>query len=41
MIKSRGVNGGSPTWVRLGDVKMQEPRDRVSRSRRLQRRSNG
>ena len=40
MIESRRVNGGSPVWITLDDVKMQELRDRVSRSRKMQKQSN-
>ena len=40
MIESRRVNGGSPVWITVDDVKMRELRDRVSRSRKMQKQPN-
>jgi DNA invertase Pin-like site-specific DNA recombinase len=40
MIESRRLNGGSPVWITLDDVKMQELRDRVSRSIKMQKQPN-
>jgi transposase len=40
MIGARRLNGGSPVWITLDDVKMRELRDRVSRSRKMQKQSN-
>jgi DNA invertase Pin-like site-specific DNA recombinase len=37
MIQSRRINGGSPVWITVDDVKMRELRDRVSRSRKMQK----
>ena len=40
MIEGRRINNGSPVWITLDEVKMQELRDRVSRSRKMQKRPN-
>lgn len=37
IIEARRLNGGSPVWITLDKVKMQELRDRVSRSRKMQK----
>lgn len=36
VIESRRLNGGSPVWISLDDAKMQELRNRVSRSCKMQ-----
>jgi hypothetical protein len=40
MVEARRLNGGSPVWITLDDVKMQQLRDRVSRSRKMQKQPN-
>jgi DNA invertase Pin-like site-specific DNA recombinase len=40
MIESRRISGGSPAWITVDDVKMQELRDRVRRSRKMQKQPN-
>jgi len=37
VIESRRLNGGSPVWISLDDAKMQELRNRVSRSCKMQK----
>lgn len=37
IIESRRLNGGSPVWITLDDAKMQELRNRVSRSCKMQK----
>lgn len=37
MIEARRLNGGSPVWITVDEAKMQELRDRVSRSLRMQK----
>jgi len=40
VIEARRLNGGSPVWITLDDVKMQELYDRVSRSRKMHKQPN-
>jgi len=35
MIESRRINDGSPLWITLDESKLQELRDRVSRSKKM------
>jgi len=37
VIKSRRVNDGSPVWITVDETKLQELRDRVRRSRKMQK----
>ena len=37
MIASRRRNGGSPVWITIDEIKLQELRDRVSRSKKIRR----
>ena len=40
MIKSRRINDGSPVWITIDETKLQELRDRVRRSRKMQKQPN-
>jgi hypothetical protein len=40
IIKSRRVNNGSPVWITIDEIKLQDLRDRVSRSCKMQKRPN-
>jgi hypothetical protein len=40
MIESRRINHGSPVWITIDEIKLQELRDRVSRSRKMQKQPN-
>jgi DNA invertase Pin-like site-specific DNA recombinase len=40
MIEARRVNGGSPVWITLDEIKLQELRDRVSRSIKMRKQPN-
>jgi DNA invertase Pin-like site-specific DNA recombinase len=40
LIESRRINDGSPLWITLDEIKLQELRDRVSRSRKMRKSSN-
>jgi DNA invertase Pin-like site-specific DNA recombinase len=40
VIKSRRVNDGSPVWITIDETKLQELRDRVRRSRKMQKQPN-
>ena len=37
MITSRRLNGGSPVWITIDEIKLQELRDRVSRSIKMRK----
>jgi DNA invertase Pin-like site-specific DNA recombinase len=37
MIESRRINHGSPLWITLDEMKLQELRDRVSRSKKMRK----
>jgi DNA invertase Pin-like site-specific DNA recombinase len=40
MIESRRLNGGSPVWITIDEIKLRELRDRVSRSIKMQKQPN-
>jgi hypothetical protein len=40
MIESRRINDGSPVWITIDEVKLQDLRNRVSRSRKMQKQPN-
>ena len=40
MIASRRLNGGSPVWITIDEIKLQELRDRVSRSIKMRKQPN-
>jgi hypothetical protein len=40
MIEGRRINNGSPVWITIDEIKLKELRDRVSRSRKMQKRPN-
>ncbi|HEY3657756.1 MAG TPA: recombinase family protein [Steroidobacteraceae bacterium] len=40
IIESRHLDDGSSVWIKVDEAKMQELRDRVSRSRKMQKQSN-
>ena len=40
VIKSRRINDGSPVWITIDEIKLQELRDRVRRSRKMQKQPN-
>ena len=40
IIKSRRINNGSPVWITIDEIKLQDLRDRVSRSCKMQKRPN-
>jgi DNA invertase Pin-like site-specific DNA recombinase len=40
MLEARRINNGSPLWITIDDIKLQDLRDRVSRSRKMQKSSN-
>ena len=40
MIASRRLNGGSPVWITIDEIKLRELRDRVSRSIKMQKQPN-
>ena len=40
MIESRRINNGSPVWITIDEIKLQDLRDRVSRSRKMQKQPN-
>jgi hypothetical protein len=40
MIEGRRINNGSPVWITIDEITLQELRDRVSRSRKMQKRPN-
>ena len=40
IIKSRRINNGSPVWITIDEIKLQDLRDRVSRSCKMQKHPN-
>src|SRR5450755_4784435 len=40
MIDVRRLDGGSPVWITIGEIKLQELRDRVSRSKKMRKQPN-
>jgi DNA invertase Pin-like site-specific DNA recombinase len=40
VIESRRINDGSPLWITIDEIKLQELRDRVRRSRKMQKQPN-
>jgi len=40
MIQGRRINNGSPLWITIDEIKLKELRDRVSRSRKMQKQPN-
>jgi DNA invertase Pin-like site-specific DNA recombinase len=40
VIKSRRINDGAPVWITIDETKFQELRDRVRRSRKMQKQPN-
>jgi hypothetical protein len=40
MIESRRINNGSPVWITIDEIKLQDLRDRVSRSCKMQKQPN-
>jgi hypothetical protein len=40
MIEGRRINNGSPVWITIDEIKLKELRDRVSRSRKMQKQPN-
>ena len=40
MVESRRLNGGSPVWITIDEIKLRELRDRVSRSIKMQKQPN-
>jgi hypothetical protein len=40
IIESRRINNGSPVWITINEIKLQDLRDRVSRSCKMQKRPN-
>ena len=37
VFEARRINNGSPVWITIDEIKLQELRDRVSRSRKMQK----
>jgi hypothetical protein len=40
IIESRRINNGSPVWITIDEIKLQDLRDRVSRSCKMQKQPN-
>jgi hypothetical protein len=40
MLEARRINNGSPLWITIDEIKLQDLRDRVSRSRKMQKPSH-